>query len=221
VFQRVRRLAAVGTLSIAVAGLFALTASPANAASATPQIQLPPSTTAAISQVSTQGPGGPLDEFVELQNVSASPLDISGWTVFSCSASGALTRLATVLPGTVLEPATPTQGAEVGSFYLLANVAQYSRGTIPDQTMTGNILNNGGVLLRNAQGVRIDSVGFSANNQCTQSVPAPQQTTFADQSDIRVSNTGVNGIDFRLITPAFPRNSSFTTAASTAIRVAA
>jgi hypothetical protein len=220
VFRRVHRLAAVGTLALAVAGLSALATTPAQAA--TPHIAIPPSTTAVISQVSTQGPAGIQDEFVELQNVQATPLDISGYSVWSCSASGTLSLLATVPAGTVLQPASPQPGAEVGSFYLLADV-NYSRPTLPDQVYNGDIQRTGGVLLRGApspvspQGARIDSVGFSRFNACTQTLPAPAQTTFADQSDIRVSNTAVNAFDFVLISPSFPRNSSFAMASMPAI----
>jgi hypothetical protein len=222
VFHRVRRLAAIGTLSIAVAGLSALAASPAHAAQPSPNIALPPSTTAVISQVSTQGPAGIQDEFIELQNVQSTPLDVSGYTVWACSTTGALTLLATVPAGIVLQPATPQQGAEVGSFYLLANV-NYSRATPPDQVYSGDVQRTGGVLLRAAPsatsplGARIDSVGFSRFNPCTQTLPAPQQTGFADQSVIRVSNTALNAFDFVLISPSFPRNSSFTMASMPAI----
>jgi hypothetical protein len=80
----------------------------------------------------------------------------------------------------------------------------------------GDVQRTGGVLLRaaptaeNPLGNRIDSVGFSRFNPCTQTLPAPQQTAFADQSVIRVSNTAINAFDFVLISPSFPRNSSFT-----------
>jgi hypothetical protein len=213
VFHRVRRLVVVGALSIAIGGLSGLAASPAHAAS-DPSVALPPPTIAAISQVSTQGLAGIQDEFVELQNVQTTPLDISGYTVWSCSATGLLTLLATIPAGTVLQGSNPQPGAEVGSFYLLANI-NYSRATPPDQVYNGDIQRTGGVLLRgapsatNTLGARLDSVGFARFNPCTQTLPAQQQTTFQDQSVIRVSNAGVNAFDFVMISPSFPRNSSF------------
>jgi hypothetical protein len=210
-FHRVRRLAAAGALSIAIAGLSGLMASPAHAA--VEPAALRPSTTAVISQVSTQGPAGIRDEFIELQNVRRTPLNIGGYTVWSCSNTGQLTLLATIPPNTVLQGSTPRPGSETGSFYLLADI-DYSRATVPDQVYNGDVQRTGGVLLRsrptatNPMGARLDAVGFSRFNQCTQTLPAQAQTGFADQSNFRVSNTGNNAFDFVRISPALPRNST-------------
>jgi hypothetical protein len=215
VSHRVRRLASVAALTVAMAGLSALATSPANAATIEP-MQQAPSSTVLISQVATQGPAGIMDEFIELQNVQATPLDISGYSVWACTATGQQQILATVPVGTVLQGTNENPNAETGRFYLLANV-NYSRAVTPDQSYTGDVQRQGGVLLRaaptpsNPLGARIDSVGFSRFNPCTETAPASAQTGFADQSNIRFFgvDTNVNAFDFTLITPAFPRNSTF------------
>jgi hypothetical protein len=215
VSHRVRRVASVAALTLAMAGLSALATSPANAATIEP-MQQAPSSTVLISQVSTQGPAGILDDFVELQNVQASPLDISGFSIWSCTATGQQTLLATIPVGTVLQGTNENPNAETGRFYLLANV-NYSRAVPPDQSYSGDVQRQGGVLLRGAPtpssplGARIDSVGFTRFNPCTETAPAPAQTGFADQSVIRFAgvDTNVNAFDFTLISPSFPRNSTF------------
>src|SRR5262249_41769753 len=220
VSHAVRRLTATVALSIATLGVSALATSPASAASQpNPSVApAPPSTNVQISQVSTQGLGGSLDEFVELQNVQASPLDISGYTVYACSQSGQQILLATIPQGTILQGTTPSPEVNTGRYYLLANAVGYNRVTPPDQLYTGDIQRLGGVLLRgtpnllNPQGARIDSVGFAVGNACTETAPAPAQSIiFIDQSDVRLGmiDTNVNTFDFTLVSPAFPRNSSF------------
>jgi len=217
VSHRVRRLASVAALSIAVAGVSALAASPANAGTSAPLQPAPASTSVLISQVSTQGPAGIMDEFIELQNVQSTPLNISGYSIWACSGTGQQTILATVPAGTVLQGTESEPGAENGRFYLLAN-ANYSRAVPPDQTYTGDVQRQGGVLLRAAPtpssplGARVDSVGFTRFNPCTETAPAPAQTGFADQSVIRFFgvDTNVNAFDFTMIAPSFPRNSTFT-----------
>src|SRR5262249_25074761 len=126
--------------------------------------------------------------------------------------------LATIPQGTILQGTTPSPEVTTGRYYLLANAAGYSRVTPPDQLYSGDIQRLGGVLLRgvpsqlNPQGARIDSVGFSVGNLCTETAPAPaQSSSFIDQSDVRLGmiDTNVNAFDFALVSPAFPRNSSF------------
>ncbi|MEV4640615.1 lamin tail domain-containing protein [Actinoplanes sp. NPDC049548] len=207
-----RRLAALGTLTLAAGATAALIMAPANAA---PLVPPAPASNLVISQVSTQGPGGATDEFVEIHNLGENSMDISNYSVWSCTNSGTQVLLGVLPSGTVLS-GTEDQQPEVGQFYLLAG-QDYSRITPPDQTYSGNIARTGGVLLRgapqagNPTGARIDSVGFSSANPCTETAAAPaQSTTFMDQAALRVSDqdTNNNAFDFRRISPAMPRNSS-------------
>ena len=214
-----RRIAATVGFSVAVLGLSVMATQPAQAASDPGPFVTPPpiSNTIQISQVSTQGPGGTQDEFVEIQNVQAQPLDISGWSLWACTATNQQVQLAVIPAGIVLGGTTADPNVETGRYYLLANEAGYSRNTPPDQLYTGDIQRTGGVLLRGAPtaasplGPRIDMVGFAVGNACTESSPATPQTGFVDQSNVRHGNvdTNVNAFDFTLVSPSFPRNSSF------------
>ena len=54
-----------------------------------------------ITAMRTRGPGGATDEYVEIRNLSAAPVDISGWALQGCAAaSGAPTNRAVVPAGT-------------------------------------------------------------------------------------------------------------------------
>jgi hypothetical protein len=205
--------------SVAALGLSVLVTNPAQAATDPGPFVAPPpaSTTVQISQVSTQGPGGTLDEFVEIQNVQAAPLDISGYSIWACTATNQQVLLATIPSGVLLNGSTADPNVETGRYYLLANEAGYSRNTPPDQVYSGDIQRTGGVMLRGAPtaaqplGARIDMIGFSVGNACTESSPAVPQTGFTDASNVRHGNvdTNVNAFDFTLVSPSFPRNSSF------------
>ena len=95
-----RRIAATVGFSVAVLGLSVMATQPAQAASDPGPFVTPPpiSNTIQISQVSTQGPGGTQDEFVEIQNVQAQPLDISGWSIWACTATNQQVQLAVICP---------------------------------------------------------------------------------------------------------------------------
>lgn len=207
-----RRLTALGTATLGAGAAVALSMTPASAA---PLVPPAPASDLVISQVSTQGPGGVTDEFVEIHNLGEMSMDISNFTVWSCTNSGQQIMLATVPAGTILS-GSEDQQPEVGQFYLLA-AQGYERITPPDQTYNGNIARTGGVLLRSAPrtgtpaGARIDSVGFSSANPCTETAAAPAQSVdFTDQAALRVNDrdTNNNAFDFRRVTPAMPRNSS-------------
>ena len=93
---------------------------------------------------------------------------------------------------------------------------KYGIGEI-GQLYSGDIQRTGGVMLRGVPtatsplGPRIDMLGFSVGNACTENSPAVAQTGFADASNVRHGNvdTNVNAFDFTLVSPSFPRNSSF------------
>ena len=217
--RALRRMATTVAFSVVALGLSVLVTNPAQAATDPGPFVAPPpiSTTIQLSQVSTQGPGGTQDEFVELQNVQAEPLDISGYSIWACTATNQQVLLATIPSGIVLNGTTPDPNVETGRYYLLANAAGYSRNTPPDQLYSGDIQRTGGVMLRGVPtatsplGPRIDMLGFSVGNACTENSPAVAQTGFADASNVRHGNvdTNVNAFDFTLVSPSFPRNSSF------------
>lgn len=159
-------------------------------------------TDVAISQVAVRGPAGASDEFIELQNQTLAPKDVSGWIVDACTSRNQIMNLLTIPDGTVLQPQS-----QQGEFLLLANVLGYSRDTTPDLLFTTDIPLNGGIKLVDTTNVTHDSVGFSVNNACTSGSPAPVQRLNEDQALLRVAATGFNSVDFRLYgAPTFQRN---------------
>lgn len=161
------------------------------------------STTMVLGEVQTRGTTGVADEFVELRNVSASPLDLSGWQVEQCDGATGSPR-ATLPNGTVV-PA--------GGHYLLTNAGTPGRptdgaysGAVPgDQTYTAGLSDTAGVQLRDAAGALVDRVGLAAANDCTEAAPAPAKTgfparndPFAASRDAAGTDTGDNAADFTL-----------------------
>jgi hypothetical protein len=211
-FRTIRRLAVA--VSIATLALSTLAMSPAHAAAPVP-LQTPPHPlcrSLCITQVSTEGPSGPLDEFVELGNPGLFSADIGGTTVWACPGSGPMILLGTIPSGTILHGSLPDPAVETGQFLLLAN-ADYSGVVSPDGSFTRDIPRLGGVMLRrtptraNPSGI-IDAVGFSARNTCVETMPArpqpPGASSARDDGD-----TNNNRGDFVSISPPFPRNSHF------------
>jgi hypothetical protein len=206
-------------LPIAALGLSTLTVVPAFAAAPIPQNaeSHPVCTTICFGQVSTQGPGGAQDEFIELENIGPSPVDISGYTVSACPVAGPPELLAAIPSGTSVQGTIIDPNAVTGRFYLLANLQGSTRSTPPDQLYSRDVQRLGGLQLRSAptpsnpRGTIVDSIGFTVGNQCTETMPAPSQSpAFVDQSVLRVAgDTNVNAFDFVLISPSMPRNSSF------------
>jgi len=224
--RKLRRLALVGLLALASAGLAGVTAGPAGAASAQPDQVQPVSRNIVISQVSTQGPGGRFDEFIELENIGTAPINIAGYTLSACTAVNMVVPLVMVQSPTQLppEPGQPPEAVvlQPGERWLIANLAGYTRGLIPNQTFTteptdpalAEIQSRGGVLLRAAPvvgtptGQYVDAVGFTQGLQCTETAPARAQAGFADQANLRVNpvDTNVNRRDFIVYGPTSATN---------------
>ena len=115
-------------------------------ASAVPASAQTPPGDVVISEFRTRGPAGGNDEFVELRNRSAGPVEISGWRLQGCAAgTGAASNRATV-DSDVFLPA--------GGSYLFANsgAAGYSGAVEPDQTYNTGFTD---FLNSNASGIQI------------------------------------------------------------------
>jgi hypothetical protein len=58
-----------------------------------------------INELATRGPGGPLDEFIEIMNPNLSTtVDVSGWMVQVYNCGGQLQQVIIIPQGTVLQP---------------------------------------------------------------------------------------------------------------------
>jgi predicted extracellular nuclease len=147
-----------------------------------------------VDEIATRGPAGGNDEFVELRNVSDAPVDISGWQMQGCNATGAVGTRATVGEH-VLAP---------GDHYLFAH-SGFTGEVTPDATYGTGITDTGGARILDTTGTVVDGVGFSSadTNLCTQGAPAPSPLTssvdaqaLAHTRDAAGTNTGDNATDF-------------------------
>ena len=163
-----------------------------------------------ISQFQVAG-GSANDEFIELHNVNANPVDLNGYRVVYRSAAGVNdVAFAEWTTGTIVAP---------GGYYLIASTAY-------DGTVTPNLTYNpttcacsmsatsGGIAIRSGalnSGVIIDSVGYGAATNAfieTTATTAPA----ANAGQIRANNgcqdTDNNANDFSTLNPAAPRNTA-------------
>ncbi len=71
-----------------------------------------------ITELAGSGPGGAEDDFVEVQNTGDRPVDLGGWALWRCTATGRLGShqlQLTIAEGTVLEPGDAGSRAEPAS----------------------------------------------------------------------------------------------------------
>jgi predicted extracellular nuclease len=177
------------------------------------------STTVVISQV--YGGGGNSgaqykNDFIELHNVSSSPISVTGWSVQYASASG--TSWATTnLTGTI--PA--------GGYFLVQEAAGSGNGTstMPTPDVAGGAINMsataGKVALVSSTTALsgacpssssfVDFVGFGSTANCSEGSPtaAPSNTTSAQRAGSGCTENDNNSTDFAIAAPA-PRNSATT-----------
>ena len=163
-----------------------------------------PSSALRVNEVMTGLTGAAANEFVELVNAGAEPLDAGGHRVVYRSAAGTSdTLLATVPAGTIIPP---------GGHYLLGGSA-YSGPVAADQSFsTGMAATAGGVGVRNPDGVLLDSVGYGATaaNGLVEGRPAAAPpTTASPGSSIGRSpdgsDTNDNSVDFVVSATPTPR----------------
>jgi Lamin Tail Domain len=169
------------------------------------------SSTIVISEFRTRGPNGGNDEFIELYNLSSSPVNISNWQVKGSNSSGTVTVRATINSGTTLNP---------GCHYLLTNLnssgGPYS-GPVPgNQTFGPGITDDGGIALTMPNGTIVDQVGMNSGSAFKEGSTLTPLTSSSNQSYERrlggsagsSNDTDNNQNDFRLIGPSDPQNAS-------------
>jgi hypothetical protein len=164
------------------------------------------SNTVVISEFRTRGPKGGNDEFIELYNLSSSPVNIGGWKVAGSNDTGATSTRATI-------PANTTLNA--GCHYLLANTAAsgYSETVTPDQTYATGITDDGGIAIINGTTI-IDAVGMSTGSAYKEGTTLAQKTNNLEQSYQRMDSVGNvvdtdnNAADFVYSTSPTPQNLS-------------
>jgi hypothetical protein len=155
-----------------------------------------------VNELSTGTAGAASDEFVELVNAGASPVEVSGFKlVYRAAAGTGDIALATIPDGTIL-------GA--GAFYLFGG-SGYAGAKKADQSFSSSLAAAaGGVGLRDASGKLVDSVGYgTATNAFVETSPAraPPATAAPGSSDVRRpdgKDTNDNGADFAVTATPTP-----------------
>ena len=123
-----------------------------------------------ISEMSTRGPVSALDEFVEVENAGASPLDLSGVDLYYLSAGGAATRHATVQAGVTLAP---------GGFALFASTDFAAATPDVSERWTNGMADNGGTLELRVGALVIDRFAWGTATVSDAAPFAPVITTAA------------------------------------------
>ena len=173
----------------------------------------PPSTqaissTIVISEFRTRGPNGGNDEFIELYNLSTSPVDIGGWRIRGSSGGGGTNTRATIPAGVTLQP---------GCHYLLTH-SGYSGAVAGDRAYSSGISDTGGIALAMSNGTIVDQVGLNSGSAFKEGTTLNPLTTSTDRGYERkpggASGSGIdtdnNSDDFSLTSASTPQNSSST-----------
>lgn len=153
-----------------------------------------------INEVANGGSGSDSESFVELRNVSAASVDLTGWNVYRCTANG--TRVNTGRPegdltGAMLAP---------GDTFTIARIGMPGDVHVSEPLAIGGF----GVVLI-APGERVaDQLGVFPNepwmmrSECTGTENLPNRLDFSrDESWQRVGTTGTPSLDF-IVAPATP-----------------
>lgn len=169
-------------------------------------------------------------DFIELKNISAGLVDISGWSVQYTSAAGSGWSVTPIPAGTILRP---------GDTYLIGEAtggAGTGVNTLPSPNASGTIAMSataGKVALANTSaaltgtcptgGTLVDFIGYGASANCNGSgvnnsatnAPAPS-TTISDQRNGAGADTDNDAADFATAAPT-PQAALQPTAASASI----
>jgi DNA/RNA endonuclease G (NUC1) len=167
------------------------------------------SATVVISEFRTVGPSGGNDEFIELYNLTNSPIDISGWKINGSNATAGTSTRLTISPGTSI----PAHGHFLATN---ASASGYSGSVAGNQTYTTGITNDGGIALLNPSNVIIDQVGMSTGSAFKEGTVLTPLTTSTNRGYERkpggangsTQDTDNNGTDFQLLAPSDPQNLS-------------
>lgn len=106
-----------------------------------------------ITELAGSGPGGAEDDFVEVQNTGDRPVDLGGWALWRCTATGRLGShqlQLTIAEGTVLEPGDRWVAGGTG----------FEGADATYQTHLADL--EFGALLRDASGALVDRVAVSS-----------------------------------------------------------
>lgn len=145
-------------------------------------LSIPPRTEAisisiVLSEFRTRGPNGGNDEFIEIYNLSPSPVNIGGWQLKGSNAQGDVTARATISSGTTLNS---------GCYYLFTNPnssgGPYGDSVPGNQTFSPGITDDGGIAITTASGTIVDQVGMSSGSAFKEGSPLAPHTSNSSTS---------------------------------------
>ena len=155
-----------------------------------------------ISEFRTTGPSGSSDEFIELHNLTNSPINVTGLKVMGSSNAGSTSTRATLGAVTLLP----------GQYYLLVNTgASASLLALADATYASGISDDGGIAILDGS-TTIDQVGMSSGSAYKEGTTLTALSSATDESYERKGSgcldTGNNSTDFILRSPSNPQNTA-------------
>lgn len=151
-----------------------------------------------INEFATRGPDESTDDFIELRNDTASPVNIGGWRINEWITSGTV-RVAFVVPGGVV--------VAPGCHYLVGNRPTVA-GVVPDAQLIDPINDQGGLALLAADGSIVDQVGYHPSSIYREGTPMPLPGPEDSRSYARVGNDTNNNISDFARQSRSPLNSS-------------
>lgn len=122
-------------------------------------------------------------KFIELRNISDSPVDIGGFKLWLCGPNGVIADPRMAL-GAVLEP---------GDFWVFAS-SSYTGGTV-HQSYNG-VFPTGGAALIDLDYAWVDGVATVAGSPCGEGGRAPQCPLASTARDSASTDTDSNAVDF-------------------------
>jgi len=181
------RLAVLLVLSTILGGVGA------HSASATPPDPVPSSATVLINEISNGGSRSDSDTFFELRNWGDKTVDLTGWSVYRCSAQGLRSNIGRTegdLTGVILKP---------GGLFVVSKVGMAGDDHISQPLPAAGV----GLYLENAIGELVDGIGVYPNepwptqSECSANENLPNVLAFAfDESWQRFRTTGDPSTDF-------------------------
>src|SRR5688500_7606404 len=139
-------------------------------ARAAPQMQA--ATDLVISEFRFRGSAGAADEFVEIYNPTASPVDLNGWQIRGSNNSGGSGNRYTFATSVMLQP---------GQHFLIANTG-YDDPVAADVSFGTSISDDGGVALVRPDSSIADQAGLSAGSLYQEGTVLAPLTTAVDRS---------------------------------------
>ncbi|QQS32171.1 MAG: DNA/RNA non-specific endonuclease [Acidobacteriota bacterium] len=164
-----------------------------------------------ISQFQAGSPGNANDEFIEILNTSAAPIDLNGYRLVYRSQNGT--------NDVNFHAWTTSTVLQAGQYYLIASTS-YTGGVTPNVTYNNATCScalaaaNGGLAIRQGEansGAVIDAVGWGTGSNIF--FEGTRTTAPGDgNSKARLQNgcqdTDDNSVDFQTLTPSAARNTS-------------